>query len=82
MFDSLPVRRPLAPRNRSYAAGRSIPILLHLLGRQADAVPVRPWMNPNSFLVDETGVCTAVLVDQIQRVAREIVGMAASFTFD
>jgi hypothetical protein len=82
MFDSLPVRRALAPRNRVHAAGRSISILLRLFSDQADALAGGPRVNTDGFLIDETGVGAAVPIDQIEGVAREVVGMAAGFAFD
>lgn len=39
-------------------------------------------MNTNSFLVHETGVRAAMLVDEVQGVAREVVGKTAGFAFD
>jgi hypothetical protein len=81
MFDSLPVRRPLAPRNRVHAAGRSI-FIIRFFGDQADALAAGPRVNTDGFLIDETGVSATVPIDQIEGVAREVVGMAAGFAFD
>ena len=82
MSDLLRVRCSLAPRNRIQATSRSIAVLLCLLGRQNHTFPARPRLNTDSFPVDETGMCAAVLVDQIQRIAREIVGLTPGSSFD
>jgi hypothetical protein len=82
MFDSLPAWRPLAPRNRVQAASRSVSMLVCFLGCQSDALAVGTGLNTDGFLVDESSVCSAVLVGQIQRVTGEVEGMAAGFAFD
>lgn len=39
-------------------------------------------MNPDGFLVEEAGVRAAVLVDEVERVAREVEGIPADLAFD
>lgn len=82
VVDSLPARRSFPPSNHIHTAGRSIPVLFRLLRRHANPYTVGPGLDPDSFLVDETSVAAAVLVDEIERVAREVVGVAAGHTFD
>jgi hypothetical protein len=39
-------------------------------------------LHAQSFLIDEAGVRTAMPVDEIERITGEVVGIAASHTFD
>ena len=82
MLGSLPDRLPFAPSHYIHAASGPISILAGLLGHQGEALPIRPWLDTDGFLVDEARMCAAVQIEQIQRVAGEKAAMAAIFAFD
>jgi hypothetical protein len=82
MLNSLPARRPLAPRDRVHTASWLVALLVHFLGRQGDALAVGTGLDTDCFLIDEAGMCSAVLVDQVQRIAGEVEGVAAGLAFD
>jgi hypothetical protein len=63
VFNSLPARRALAPRDRVHVASRSVSMLVCFLGRQGDALAVGTGLDSDCFLVDEASMCSAVLID-------------------
>jgi hypothetical protein len=39
-------------------------------------------LHTHGFFIDEASMRAAVLIDEVQRVAREVEGIAADFAFD